>query len=57
MRDTIVLRGINVDMRKHWQDDLWCIETHKREVLLIGTKEKILAEYDRLNSIVNKNIT
>ena len=55
MRDTIdVLRGVNVDMRKHWDGDLWCLETHKREVLLVGTKDKILAEYDRLNSTVNQ---
>lgn len=55
MRDTIdVLRGVNVDMRKHWQDDLWSIETHERKVLLIGAKDKILAEYDRLNCTVNQ---
>ena len=50
---TDVLKGVNVDMRKHWEDDLWHIETHDRKVLLIGTKDKILAEYDRLNSTVN----
>lgn len=51
---TDVLKGVNVDMRKHWQDDLWCIETHERKVLLVGTKEQILAEYDRLNSTVKQ---
>lgn len=50
MDTTDLLRGVNVNMRKHWQDDLWQIETHERKVLLIGTKEQIMQEYDRLNS-------
>ena len=54
MDTTDLLRGVNVNMRKNWQDDLWQIETHERKVLLVGTKEQILAEYDRLNS--NKNL-
>lgn len=57
MRDTTdLLRGVNVDMRRHWYDeshDEWQLETHDRNVLLIGTREQIMSEYDRLNSVKN----
>lgn len=46
---TDVLRGPKANARRNW-DGNWILENAKtREPLLIGTKEQILEQYDRLN--------
>jgi hypothetical protein len=49
MRDCNVLRGVYVDcMRQHWEEDTWELcRAGTRDVLVIGTKEQIMQEYDQ----------
>lgn len=52
MRETAdVLKGIKVDMRRHWDGVQWMLEDKNRRVLLVGSKEKIMEEYDKINNI------
>lgn len=46
------LRGVKVDMLRHWDsdNDTWMIVKHdSNEPICIGTREQMLAQYDALN--------
>ncbi len=50
MDTTDVLRGPAVNMRRHWDGAYHIEDAHSREVLLVGTKEQCLTEYDKRNA-------
>lgn len=52
MRENVtVFKGRKVDMRPHYLDeDSWELVKHgTREILMVGTREQIMGEYDRIN--------
>lgn len=50
-RDCSVFRGPIVTMKRVFDDEWLLVDSETDEILFIGSKEKILDEYDRRNQI------
>lgn len=54
-KSNYIFRGPKVSLQEHWTGEWEVLESETGKILfLVATKEKALAEYDRLNSSTNQ---